>query len=80
VGGGKNHWLSQIRGYVKKLNLAINDIQKQPIEEMEAIKEALEQGFHYLNHPLTFKHVKEQVASVLKVRYGWLRKIEVGER
>lgn len=47
---------------------------------MEAIKEALEQGFHYLNHPLTFKHVKEQVASVLKVRYGWLKKIEVGER
>ncbi len=58
----------------KKLNLAINGIQKQLAKEMEAIKEALEQGFHYLDHSLVFKHVKDQVALILKATHGWLKK------
>jgi hypothetical protein len=37
-------------------------------------------GFEYLDHPLTFKHVKDQVATILKGRQGWLKKkIEKGE-
>ncbi len=31
-------------------------------------------GFEYLNHPLAFKHVKDQVATMLKGRWGWLKK------
>jgi hypothetical protein len=41
---------------------------------MEAIKETLEQGFHCLDHSLAFKHVKDQVASILKAKHGWLKK------
>ncbi len=37
-------------------------------------------GFEYLNHPLGYKHVKDQVAIVLKGRQGWLKKkIERGD-
>ncbi len=41
-----------------KLNLAIDDIHKQPVEELEAIKEALEMGFEYLDHPLPIGNLK----------------------
>jgi hypothetical protein len=56
------------------LNPAIDGIWKQPIKELEAIKKSLEIGFEYLNHPLAFKHVKDQMAIMLKGRRGWLKK------
>ncbi len=63
-----------------KLNPTIDDIQRQPTEEMEAIKEALEQIFEYLNHLRAYRYVKDQVAIVLKTRQGALKKkIERGE-
>ncbi len=63
-----------------KLNPTIDDIQRQPTEEMEAVKEALEQSFEYLNHLLAYKFVKDQVAIALKTRRGALKKkIEKGE-
>jgi hypothetical protein len=34
VGGGMNKWLSQLRGYAMKLNLAIDDIRKQPTPKL----------------------------------------------
>jgi hypothetical protein len=74
VGGGRTSWLTAFRGYALKLNPAIDDIRRQPIEEMEAIKDALDQQFEYLNYPLAYKHVKDQVAIVLKGRRGYLRK------
>lgn len=47
---------------------------------MEAVKEALEQSFEYLNHLLAYKYVKYQIAIVLKPRWGALKKkIESGE-
>jgi hypothetical protein len=52
-----------------KLNLAIDDIRKQPCKEMEPIKDALDRIFKYLNHPLNYKYVKDQVARVLKTRH-----------
>jgi hypothetical protein len=63
-----------------KLNPTIDDIHWQPTKEMEAVKEALEQSFEYLNHLLAYKYVKDQVAIVLKTRQGALKKkIERGE-
>jgi hypothetical protein len=35
-------------------NLVDDDICKQPPEDFEAIKEALDARFEYLDHPLTF--------------------------
>jgi hypothetical protein len=32
-------------------------------------------GFEYLDHLVTFKHVKDQVVVVLKGRRGWLKKM-----
>jgi len=47
---------------------------------MEVIKQALEQQFEYPNYPLTYKHVKDQVAIVMKSRCIVLKKmIERGE-
>jgi hypothetical protein len=43
-----------------KLDLAIDDIQRQPLKELKIIKEALEMGFEYLDHPLSYKYVKDQ--------------------
>jgi len=57
-----------------KLNPTINDICKQLIEELEAIKEALEMGFEYLDHPLSYRQFKGQVAIVMKARRGFLKK------
>jgi hypothetical protein len=63
-----------------KLNPTIDDIQRQPTEEMEAVKEALEQSFEYLNHLLAYKYVKDQVAIALKTMRGALKKkIEKGK-
>ncbi len=74
VGGGKVNWLTTLLGYVLKLNPTIDDICRQPIEKLEAIKKALEIGFEYLDHPLAYKYVKDQVV-VLKSRCGWLKKM-----
>ncbi len=41
-GGGHANWLITLRGYALELNLAIDDIRKQPLEEIEAIKDALD--------------------------------------
>ncbi len=72
--------MSQLQGYAKKLNLAIDGVQKKPTEEMVVIKETLEHGFHYLDYMLAFKHVEDQVVLVLKARHGWLQnKIEARE-
>ncbi len=60
-------------------NLAIDDIRKQPIKELKEIKEALEMGFEYLDHPLAYNYVKDQVVIILKSRCGWLKKWEKGE-
>ncbi len=47
---------------------------------MEVIKQALEQQFEYPNYPLAYKHVKDQVAIVMKSRCIVLKKmIERGE-
>jgi hypothetical protein len=35
IGGGKVNWLTALQGYALKLNLAIDDINRQPIEELE---------------------------------------------
>jgi hypothetical protein len=50
-----------------KLNPTIDDIQKQLVEELEAIREALEMGFEYLDHPLSYRQFKDQVAIVMNV-------------
>jgi hypothetical protein len=79
-GGGKTMWLTTLQGYALKLNPTIDDIQRQPTKEMEVVKEALEQSLKYLNHLLAYKYVKDQVAIVLKIRRGALKKkIERGE-
>jgi 3-methyladenine DNA glycosylase/8-oxoguanine DNA glycosylase len=57
-----------------KLNRAIDNSHRQPTEELEAIKEALEMGFEYLDHPLAYKYIKDQVDVVLKSRHGWFPK------
>lgn len=44
-----------VRKYAMKLNLVIDDIQKQPCKEMEVVKDALDKIFKYLNHPLNHK-------------------------
>jgi hypothetical protein len=41
---------------------------------LEAIKEALDMTFEYLDHPLAYKLVKDQVAIVLKSRQAYLEK------
>jgi hypothetical protein len=51
-----------------KLDLAIDDIQRQPSKELKIIKEALEMGFEYLDHPLSYKYAKDQLIVVLKGR------------
>jgi len=38
---------------------------------MEAIKDALDRQFEYLNHLLKYKCVKDQIAIVLKNTCGW---------
>jgi hypothetical protein len=57
-----------------KLNLAIDDIRKQPTPKLLCIKEALEAGFHYVDHPLVYKHVKDQVVIILKHKQTYLKK------
>jgi hypothetical protein len=42
---------------------------------LEAIKKALEMGFEYLDHPLAYKYVKDQMIIILKSRCRWLKKI-----
>jgi hypothetical protein len=56
------------------LNPTIDDTQRQLVEELKAIKEELDMGFEYLDHPLAFKHVRDQVATMLKGRQGWFKK------
>jgi hypothetical protein len=68
VGGGMHSWLIALRSYALKLNMAINDIKRQPAEELEAIKQALEMAFEYLDYPPTYKFVKDQVVIVMKSR------------
>lgn len=80
IGGGKINWLIALWGYALKLNPAIDDIHRQPTEELEVRKKALEMGFEYLDHPLAYKYIKNQVAIVLKSRHGWLKnKCKKGE-
>lgn len=74
MGGGRNNWLIALQGYATKLNLAISDIHKQLTEELEAIKEAMDMTFEYLDHPLANKWVKDQVVVVLKSRRAYLKK------
>jgi hypothetical protein len=74
MGGGRNNWLTTLQGYVMKLNPAIDDIRRQPIEELEAIKEALDMTCEYLDHPLAYKWVKDKVVVVLKSRWAYLKK------
>lgn len=41
----------------------------------------LKARFHYIDHPLGYKHVKDQVAIVLKHRWAYLKKkMESNER
>jgi hypothetical protein len=51
-----------------KLNLVIDDICKQSPKDLEAIKEALDARFEYLDHPLTFKYVKDKVVVSFNTR------------
>lgn len=79
-GGGRIAQLLVLRSYALKLNHAIDDIRRQPLDEMEVIKDALDQQFDYLNYPLAYKLFKDQVAILLKSRCGWLKKkIEKGQ-
>jgi hypothetical protein len=41
---------------------------------LEAIKEAMDMTFEYLDHPLANKWVKDQVVVVLKSRRAYLKK------
>jgi hypothetical protein len=68
VGGGINSWLIALLGYALKLNHAIDDIRRQPTEKLDAIKEVLEISFEYLDHPLAYKYMKDQVVIVFKSR------------
>jgi hypothetical protein len=78
--GGRVVWILALRRYAFKLNLAIDGIRRQPPDEMEAIDNALDQRFDYLNYPLAYKFFKDQVAVLLKTRCGWLKKkIQKGE-
>ncbi len=80
IGGGKCTWLTTLRRYALKLNLTIDDIWWQLSKELEAIKEALDVGFEYIDFLFGYKHVKDQVIVVLKSRRGWLKKkIKKGE-
>jgi hypothetical protein len=74
MGGVRNNWLTTLQGYATKLNPGIDDICRQPIEELEAIKEALDMTFEYLDHPLAYKCVKDKVVVVLKSRQAYLKK------
>lgn len=74
MGDGRNWWFIAFWGYVVKLNPTIDDTQRQLVEELKAIKEELDMGFEYLDHPLAFKHVRDQVATMLKGRQGWFKK------
>ncbi len=69
-GGNRTTWLSALRSSTLKLNLAIDDIWRQPFNEMEAIKDALDQQFDYLNYPLAYKFFKDHVVVVLKIGVG----------
>jgi hypothetical protein len=51
-----------------KLNLVVDDIYKQPHVDLETIKETLDARFEYLDHPLTFKYVKDKVVMSFKTR------------
>jgi len=44
--------LLAFQGYALKLNLTIDDICRQPADQMEAIIVELEAQFDYLDHPL----------------------------
>jgi len=71
-GGGRTTWLSAFRGFALKLNPTIDDILRQPFNEMETIKDALDRQFDYLNYPLAYKFFKDQVIVGLKSRRTWL--------
>jgi hypothetical protein len=58
--------LTTIQNLTKDKRLGF--IRRQPVEELEAIKEELDMGFDYLDHPLAFNHVKVQVKTMLKGR------------
>jgi hypothetical protein len=34
MGGGRNNWLTTLKGYMLKFNPVIDEIQKQPIKEL----------------------------------------------
>jgi hypothetical protein len=53
-----------------KFNPTIDDIWQQLAEELDAIKEALDVSFEYIDFPLGYKYVKGQVVVVLKSRGG----------
>jgi len=77
VSGGKVSWLTEFQSYALKLNPTINDIHKQITKELEAIKEALEMGFEYLDHPFVYRYVKDQMVIFLKSRCGCVRRLSV---
>jgi hypothetical protein len=75
VCGHRNSWCITLRRYALNLNYpTIDDIRKQPLEEFEAIKEALKLRFEYLDYPLAFKHVKDQL--VVSCFERWERVVE----
>ncbi len=77
ISGGKVNWLIKFQSYALKLNPTIDDIHKQITKELEAIKEALEMGFEYLDHPFVYKYVKDQVVIFLKSRCRCVRRLSV---
>jgi len=60
--------MNAFQGYALKLNLTINDIRKQLAKKLKAIKDTLEMGYESLHHPLAYKHVKVQLAVILKTK------------
>jgi hypothetical protein len=74
IGGGINSWLIALQGYALKLKSCHWQHKKQPTKELEAIKKTLEISFEYLDHPLAYKYVKDQIIVVLKSRQVYLKK------
>jgi hypothetical protein len=73
IGGGRNNWLTTLQGYATKFDPTIDDTHRQLAEKLEAIKEALDMTFEYLDHPLAYNWVKDKVVVVLKSRQAYLK-------
>jgi hypothetical protein len=55
-------WMvDSLRWYALKLNFTFHDIQRQLVEDLEVIKQALDIGFKCLDHPFALEHVCKSI-------------------